>query len=541
MNGGRIHAMALRAPWYAAVRKDFDRFDPRAAAPVIQKFDTPEYVRQVLADPSASLKITKQDRWTFPVPRRAADPVGSFRERLSPFRMARSPLLKLYQPSHQRFYTVAIELFCDMPGLPRPGRDDDVTVTFVVRRIRTKVIDSAPARAALRDLAKAAAEKLYCRPYPAAGGQVGNTPADPTAEQAEAVAGVFMLDARTDEQREEREKFELDHADLILAAGLDQEIQGWYVDDRTGTGSWATVPGPDDPPVDGTEPELPMFKVPAVACAGSRPAVTPGRSLRFGAIPTYSGDLDATGRPRLDDRTTYVIQCVARRRARPGCPPLESRSGYTRPYRLAAFFDPAGTANRRVHVRLPDFAAMAAQAAQGGPPGGVVFERPPGSQLPALGLGTIPNGPAGAPVGESSENCSFSIELITIVATFVLNIFLPIVVFAFQLWWMLLLKFCWPRSTDVDAVLTALATTPISSLTGQARKDFAEMLGVGDQAVVTQVFEPDADVHLKNDQASGLAFAQATVQAADPAPPAHDPPEDPVTDPLCPAPTVRLR
>lgn len=541
MNGRRIHAMALRAPWYAAVREDFDRFDPRAAAPVIQKFDTTEYVRQVLADPSASLQITERDRWTFPVPRRSTDTVTSFRERLSPYRTARSPLLKLFQPSHQRFYTVAIELFCDMPGLPRPGRDDDVTVKFVVRRIRTEVIDSDAARAALRDLAKAAADELYDRPYPAAGGQVGaHTPANPTAEQAEAVAGVFALDAETDEQRAKREQFELDYADLILAAGLDRKVQGWYVDDRTGTGSWVAVPGPDDPPVDGAELELPMFKAPAVACAGSRPAVMPGRSLWFGAIPTYSGDLDATGRPRLDDRTTYVILCVARR-ARPGCPPLESRSGFTRPYRLAAFFDPAGTANRRVHVRMPDFAAVAAHAAQGEPGGGVVFERPPGSQLPPLGLGAIPTGLAGAPGGDSSENCSFSIELITIVATFVLNIFLPIVVFAFQLWWMLLLKFCWPRSADVDAVLAALATNPISALTGQTKRDFAEMLGVGDPAVVTQLFEPDADLHMKTNQADSLAFAQATIEAADPAPPAHDPPEDPVTDPLCPAPTVRLR
>jgi hypothetical protein len=533
VNGRRLHAMALRAPWYTAVRDDFDRFDPRAAAPVIQKFDTPEYVRQVLADPSASLRITERDRWTFPVPRRSADPVGSFRERLSPFRTARSPLLKLYQPSHQRFYTVATELFCDLPGLPRPGRNDDVGVKFVVRRIRTEVIDSDAARAALRDLAKAAADELYDRPYPAAGGQVGvHTPVDPSTEQAEAVAGVFALDAETGEQRSKREQFELDHADLIVAAGLDRDVQGWYVDDRTGTGQWVTVPGPDDPPVDGSELELPMFKAPPVPCAG--------RSLWFGAIPTYSGDLDAAGRPRLDDRTTYVIQCVARR-ARPGCPPLESRSGYTRPYRLAAFFDPAGTANRRVHVRMPDFAAVAAHAAQGEPAGGVVFERPPGSQLPALGLGAIPTGVAGAPGGDTSENCSFSIELITIVATFVLNIFLPIVVFAFQLWWMLLLKFCWPRSAGVDAVLAALATNPISALTDPARKDFAEMLGVGDSAVVTQVFEPDADVHLKTDQPSSLGFAQATVQAADPAPPAHDPPEDPVTDPLCPAPTIRLR
>jgi hypothetical protein len=540
VNGGRIHAMALRAPWYTGVRGDFDRFDKRAAAPVIQKFDTPEFVRQVLADPSASLEFTARDKWTFPVPRRAADPVGSFRERLSPFRLAQSSLLKLYQPSHQRFYTVAAELFCDVPGLPRPGRDDDVTVRFVVRRLHTAITDSDAARKAVRDLARAAAKELYGTEYPNQGGQVGapKGPFDPTGEQAEDVVGVFAVDAETDEERQKREQFELDHAGLIVTAGLAREVQGWYLD-QAGTGGWVKVPGPDDPPVHGTELELPMFKVPAVACAGSTPPVVPQRSLWFGAIPTYSGDLDVTGRPRLDDRSTYVIQCVARR-DRPGCPPLESRSEYTRPYRLAAFFDPAGNANRRIHVRMPDFAAVAAQAAQAGPAGGVVFERPPGSQLPPLGLGVIPTSHVGAPGGDTSENCSFSIELITIVATFVLGIFLPVVVFAFQLWWLLLLKFCWPRDADTEAVLSALDSAPITGLGGLS-DDFARMIGVDDAAVVTQLFEPDADLQVKNDKANSLAFAQAAVQAADPAPPAHDPSEEPVTDPLCPAPTVRLR
>ena len=57
--------------------------------------------------------------------------------------------------------------------------------------------------------------------------------------------------------------------------------------------------------------------------------------------------------------------------------------------------------------------------------------------------------------------CSFSIPLITIIALFVLNLFLPIVVFIFNLWFLLVLRFCIPpqiqASADVDA---ALAITP---------------------------------------------------------------------------------
>ena len=60
-----------------------------------------------------------------------------------------------------------------------------------------------------------------------------------------------------------------------------------------------------------------------------------------------------------------------------------------------------------------------------------------------------------------AASCSFSIPLITIIALFVLNLFLPIVVFIFNLWFLLVLRFCIPpqieASADVDA---ALAVTP---------------------------------------------------------------------------------
>jgi hypothetical protein len=57
--------------------------------------------------------------------------------------------------------------------------------------------------------------------------------------------------------------------------------------------------------------------------------------------------------------------------------------------------------------------------------------------------------------------CSFSIPLITIVALFLLNIFLPIVVFLFQLWFLLLLRFCvLPQISIAMKVDAALAVTP---------------------------------------------------------------------------------
>jgi hypothetical protein len=51
--------------------------------------------------------------------------------------------------------------------------------------------------------------------------------------------------------------------------------------------------------------------------------------------------------------------------------------------------------------------------------------------------------------------CSFSIPLITIVASFVFRLFLPIVVLVFQLWWMLALWFCIPPSFSLSAKVAA--------------------------------------------------------------------------------------
>lgn len=50
--------------------------------------------------------------------------------------------------------------------------------------------------------------------------------------------------------------------------------------------------------------------------------------------------------------------------------------------------------------------------------------------------------------------CTFAFELFFIVALFLFLMFLPIVVFAFQLWWMLALRFCFLR---LDARFNALA------------------------------------------------------------------------------------
>ena len=273
-----------------------------------------------------------------------------------------------------------------------------------------------------------------------------------------------------------------------------------------------------------------MWRVPRPAkdCAPD-----PGRSIWFGAVPTYSADLDADGRPKLDESHTYVIRCVARRphpAPPPGCPPVVTWSAPTEPFRLAAFFDPAGTSNRRIHVRLPDFAAVAAQAAKGPLRGGVQFERPANSQLPAGDLGKIPSPGSGLPGGATAEICVFAIELITIVASFVLALFMPIVIFAFQLWWLLMLKFCWPPTADVSLLLGHLETIRIDGLAAADVTALDEVLGTKDDQRGS-LFEPDAKA-VKTTPALGSDFGKSVQPLTPPATPVPDP-LPAVTDPFC--------
>jgi hypothetical protein len=131
----------------------------------------------------------------------------------------------------------------------------------------------------------------------------------------------------------------------------------------------------------------------------------------------------------------------------------------TESFRVAAPFDVLGSANRPITIKLPDLRELAAQAAT----------RPKGRLSPVRmvqpqHMSTQTDG-AGLTGGSMSGEaiCSFSIPLITLVALFLLNLFLPIVVFIFQLWFLLVFRFCIPPSISASAGLdAALSVTPPS-------------------------------------------------------------------------------
>jgi hypothetical protein len=125
----------------------------------------------------------------------------------------------------------------------------------------------------------------------------------------------------------------------------------------------------------------------------------------------------------------------------------------TEPYQLASHFDLEGTANRPVTVQLPDLRQLHADALRLSPggTGGVRFQSPPQSALPFTTSNT--DATAATPNGDF-QICSFSIPLITIVATFLFKLILPIVMLIFQLWFLLALRFCIPPDVNISAGLS---------------------------------------------------------------------------------------
>ena len=398
-----VHPMALRAPWYACERDNIDRFDHARRGP-----GDPEVRHSRVRPPGAGRPVglaeVRRPGMSGRFPCRAARRPGctTFRQRLSPYRQASSTLLKLYQPSHDRFYTVGVELFCDTPGLPRPGPGDDVSVRFVVRRLVTRTGTDAQPRPPRSALVRWPPRKLYGTPFPKhRRRRVGTTPVDPGPEKAEDLAGLFGVDGLTDEQRARHEAV---RGPAPPAAAPGRASSGSC---RAGT---STTPGQaagrrsrrrTSRRRPGTEQELPMWRVAGRGLPGSGEAVR-CRSDRCGSVRCRPTPASWTRRACPGSTTAAPTSSSASRGGRrPGCPPLESRSAVTRPYRLAAFFDPAGTANHQIHVRLPDFAAWPRTPRRTIPRAGWYSSGRPAPSCQLARWGTIPAGPRGHPGGDS--------------------------------------------------------------------------------------------------------------------------------------------
>jgi hypothetical protein len=249
--------------------------------------------------------------------------------------------------------------------------------------------------------------------------------------------------------------------DWRRSVGVSVAIEGWFPSADGGPtpaqrGRWLELKGDAAQTADVTSGEQVYPLLALVPDPRDAAHDAAGRTLYFGVVPTQDLQHDDRGDPHFDDRSTFELRCFVR--AHHDCPPKRGKKpdcggalAWSRPseaFRVAAPFDLIGTSNRPVTIKMPDLRDLAAQAAT----------RPRGKFSPVRFVQPQHMSPGG--MGGFSI-CSFSIPLITIVALFVLNLFLPIVVFLFQLWFLLVFRFCIPPQVKMDAgVDAALAVTP---------------------------------------------------------------------------------
>lgn len=446
------HGWLLTAPWWYWPRQDAA---PRDTVPALQKYATAELVDEFLADPQRRLVFDDRADLTEPSP---YDPAT-----LLPVTVAEGKLTKLYLATHHRHYLVAAELHCDELGLPSPDRSDVCEAGFVIRRRRSPISHdrAKDARRRIRAVSVATARLGVLERrlrQAAAAGRIGQARFTALAEQRD--LALKALQGRQSALTA-----------WAAEAGVERELEGWFPLAVDGSGQ--VVPLPERPckslrplprigrwsPVGEVTGEIhesvfPLYPlVPDPRDPGHDAA---GRTIWFGVVPTATLDVEllppekkpkegyVDRGPRFDDLSAYEIRCFVRRHD-PACPrkpgerdchgPL-TWSEPTAPYRLAGQLDPRGTANRPVTVRLPSKAELKEGAKLGPGMGGIRI----GSPDINLDVGS-----------DGFQICSFGIPLITIVATFVLKIFLGIVVFLFGLWILLAFRLCIPPSIKIDA------------------------------------------------------------------------------------------
>lgn len=432
----------LVAPWYRwELRGSADpERTAEAGRPVFHKYVTTDFMEDFLKDPQRSVRFDDKDLVQRAVARKPEDLFADGKRKwISGTTLEPHPsrIRKLFLPAHQRYYLVAIELHCDEPGFPRVHQDHIAEVGFVIRRRRVDVPDDLAAEAArLVRAAKVEQSKLgisaarerarLLHPFRGeAHGKLasGATATVAAARRAELASRELRTWARTN--------------------GIEQTTEGWAPSGEGSMGAWVAMP---DEPEGLVERHYPMRRL-------TPDPDDPDHAAREGTIfyalaPMGGDEVTDRGASRFNELDTYEIRAYVRRVDEGGCPGELVWSEASEPFRIASFFDPDGCAQRPTEVRLPDFSALEASDA------------PPSVRMSAPGQSTLlfsRNGqiPKKGKVQGFAQICFFSIPLITIIAFFVLNIFLPVVMFVFQLWWMLKLKFCIPPSIEVEGEISA--------------------------------------------------------------------------------------
>jgi hypothetical protein len=471
---------AIVAPWWSW--PDPSRTPTgRTTVPTFQKYQTSDPVNEFIRDPQRFLRYVDDDvvpqyrRRYLPL-RQAGPGAGKLRVLAAPGAQAVDPsdgklktyvdqrlprddgLRKIFLATHQRFYLVVCQVHCDAPGFPKVAREKICQAGFVVRRRTTEA--PAPAvkevKGLLRGVARRRAQlqKLDAA-MPALQAAVSTRRAV-AGLRAGAAVDVAQLDAVVQRRAFVADLLRVEQERVAAWARRFQvapTLQGWFeTPGLDGVGEWRLVEEtPQDLAGESTFPLYPLLP----------PADQPDHAGQFGTVyfgllPGHLADHDAHGRARFKEQEFYEVRCFVQRHLEPHdpddpcrCPDQLVFSAPTEAYWLAGPYDLVGTSQRPVTIPLPDLKDLAADPR---PRTGVTFSKPPGS----LSFDVDKDGkPTNAGTTSGFQICTLPIPLITIVAMFVFELFLPVVVFIFGLFWMLLLKFCIPPEIDVGAGLTA--------------------------------------------------------------------------------------
>ncbi len=460
------HPWRLVAPWYRWPRAGAPS-SGRGTAPVFQKFSSGNFVNEFLRQPQHSLKFDPDVDQVYMVHFEPAELLAGKLKGLqaslypadadgkpNPSRTKLTPtgIRKLFLDTHSRHYLVVCELHCDRPGFPSASKAEVCQMGFVVRRHYLAYPESrAPeVKALLRDIIAVQSqlaeieETSPLRPRAARYRAAKIARLKETGEfesvRAEAVGKLQAAQTRLDQWK--------------TINGVHTVIQGWVPGAHPRVGTWQLVENEPQELNEAWFPLYPLFADPTVADHDAQ-----GRTIFFGVVPTASLDAEPGGNARFDDRSVYEIRCFVRRhkperpRSLPApdcCGPL-TWSLPTERFQLAPPFDLEGTSNRPITIQMPNLAELAAQA----------IKRPFGKYSPVKVLQPQSLSPPKDVMSLGSKSiggaqiCFFSIPLITLVAMFVINIFLPIVVLIFNLWFLLAFKFCIPPSISIGAGLQA--------------------------------------------------------------------------------------
>jgi hypothetical protein len=446
------HPWTLLGPWYrkhsSGGGKGF------SGKPIIQKFASSDFINDFIKDPQHSLRFLCEDF--------IDRPCGSIFEAVDPHNQGNDQM-KLYLDAHSRFYLVVCELHCQAPGLPRVSNDQVCEAGFVIRRYipryspeqQQSLNQLYAERRFYIDEADKQNKKIYSQTYKLKKkGASKETIAQGTAANSSSLKNI--------EQR-------LDQVRQQIQATLEQqdninETQAWreIKDSQGNSRGWTWQAVVDETPQQIEEAILPLY--PLIVPKDDKEHSGGQQTIWYGLIPTFSSDVDLYGNPRFDDTTLYDIRCFVRRHddrctktsQRGDCQGELIWSESTESYRLASPYDLIGTAHRPVNIKLPDTNALKQQseARPYGIASNVRMIMPPESNLGFASNG-LEMGDVSKKVNGGEQVCFMSIPLITIVALFVLNLFLPIVVFLMSLWFMLRLKFCIPPSISFGADMAA--------------------------------------------------------------------------------------